>query len=133
MLAGLRGWWPGRRDLEDTGTRMERANAYADAGKLGQAIKEYNMVIRLRPKYIDAYLNRGYAYFNMGDGQRAVEDFSEAIRLAPSLGGAHARRALAYALMGQEPEAVADVERARKLGFDVDSLEGAVRELKRLN
>ena len=109
---------------------MSAANTYADQGQFQRAIKEYDKVLRLRPKYLDGYLNRGYAYFNLGDARRAVRDFDETIRLAPTLGGAYARRALAHALLGNDKEAEADVKRATELGFDVSSLNEAVEELK---
>jgi Flp pilus assembly protein TadD len=45
---------------------------------------DYNEFIRLSPKDVDGWNNRGIAYANKGEHDRAISDYTEAIRLSPS-------------------------------------------------
>ena len=64
--------------------------------------------------------------------ERAIADFSRAIQLDPGFANAYRDRALAYTMLGKDPEASADVARAVELGVDSNSLNNAIKEVKRL-
>lgn len=44
-------------------------------GQLQAAVADYTQVIRLKPNFIQAYVNRGHAHSNLGDKQGALADF----------------------------------------------------------
>ena len=41
------------------------------------------MAIKLSPKYVHAYYNRGLAYYDKGDKERAIADTRKALELRP--------------------------------------------------
>jgi tetratricopeptide (TPR) repeat protein len=49
------------------------------------AIKNYNLSIKLNPKYATVYSNRGLARAKSGDSLGAIEDFNKALSLSPNL------------------------------------------------
>ncbi len=51
---------------------------------LAKAIADYTQAIRLDPKYIPAYANRGYVYYTRGDYDRALADFNKILELDPN-------------------------------------------------
>lgn len=50
-----------------------------------KAIADYTEAIKLAPKYVDAYVNRGKAWSAKGEKVKAEADFKEAKRLDPSV------------------------------------------------
>ena len=62
---------------------MKVALELHDAGKLKEAVTEYDKVIKTHPKLAEAYFNRGNAYYDLGHNQQAIKDYSQAIRLNP--------------------------------------------------
>ena len=71
--------------------------------------------IRLEPKLVFAYVDRGNAYRARGDNDRAIADFSEAIRLDPKSADAYHNRGLTYLYSGSLDKALADVSEASNL------------------
>ena len=69
--------------------------------QLEEAIAGYDGAIRLNPKYVDSYNNRGSAYNNLGQYQRAIQDLDVAIPLNPQGTDVYNNRANAYADLGQ--------------------------------
>jgi tetratricopeptide (TPR) repeat protein len=58
--------------------------AYRKKENLAQAVADYSQAIRLDPKYIPAYANRGYVYYKRGDLDRALADFDKILELDPN-------------------------------------------------
>ncbi|MGZ3593578.1 MAG: tetratricopeptide repeat protein, partial [Syntrophales bacterium] len=50
-------------------------------GNYNLAIGDFNRAIDIKPKYADAYKNRGIAYNSLGNHNQAIEDFKIASRL----------------------------------------------------
>jgi tetratricopeptide (TPR) repeat protein len=48
------------------------------------AIRDYDEAIRLNPKNVAAFNNRGNAYVSRRMYDRAIQDFDEALRLNPN-------------------------------------------------
>ena len=46
-----------------------------DAGKVKEAIAEYDKVIKAYPKLAEAYFNRGNAYYDLKNYQQAIRDY----------------------------------------------------------
>jgi lipoprotein NlpI len=84
-------------------------------GKSGQALADFDEAIRLDPKFVFAYTNRGYVYRARGNNYRAVADFSEAIRLDPKLVSTYVDRGNAYRARGDNDHAIADYSEAIRL------------------
>jgi serine/threonine protein kinase/lipoprotein NlpI len=76
---------PPSRDANEI---YRRANELRERGNFRGAIEEYNDAIRLDPKFVNAYTNRGLSYHRLGQGDRAFDDYSAAIRLDPNSKGA---------------------------------------------
>ena len=50
----------------------------SDKRKFGEAIDQYNQVIRIKPDYVDAYNNRGYNYLIQGNKNLGCPDAQKA-------------------------------------------------------
>ncbi len=53
------------------------------SGKYEAALVDYNMAIKLNPKHISAYRNRGLLYASQGRDGLARADFEQGLKLAP--------------------------------------------------
>jgi tetratricopeptide (TPR) repeat protein len=95
-----------------TFAQFSRGDANRNVGNYGQAIDDYNEVIRLEPKYEVAYNNRGRAYYQKGDYDRAIADFTQAIQLDPKYAEAYRNRGLTYYAKGSYDLALADYNQA---------------------
>jgi tetratricopeptide (TPR) repeat protein len=80
-----------------------------------RAISDYDEAIRLNPKDVSAYVNRGDAYRHNGDYDRAISDYDQAISLAPERAIAYFSRGFAYARKGDYDRAIADYDQAIRL------------------
>jgi formylglycine-generating enzyme required for sulfatase activity len=71
--------------VESRGDEEDLAPDYrAEKGEYDKAIADCTEAIRLDPKHVEAYHNRGVAYWNKGEYDKAIADFTEAIRLEPT-------------------------------------------------
>ena len=60
-------------------------NQHADA------IGDFNIAIRLKPDFADAYFNRGVSYLELGLPRNAIQDFLIALRFATQIGDTELR------------------------------------------
>jgi tetratricopeptide (TPR) repeat protein len=115
-----------RKGKEETKTVTlgERTGAFAlvDQGIIDIDNRDYDgaivalsEAIRLDPKRVDAFANRGAAYANKGDYDRAIADYNEAIRLYPNVASTFNNRGIAYANKGDYDRAIADYNEAIRL------------------
>ena len=103
------------RDANDI---FNRANELRRRGNYRAAIEEYSDAIRLNPKFMNAYTNRGLAYYNLGDRERAFEDYSAAIRIDPNAKDAavpYLNRSIIWRARGNTDRAFEDIENSLKL------------------
>ena len=83
--------------------------AYDQKGDFDRAIADLNEAIRLVPKYVIFYGNRGDVYRHKGDPDRAVADYSEVLRLIPEgASSQYSDRGMACNDMGDDDRAIAD-------------------------
>ncbi len=61
-----------------------RGNTYQDKGDYRRAIPEYDMAIKLQPRYAEAWFARGRARFALGEFGDAVMDFGQSLKLDPA-------------------------------------------------
>ena len=136
----------------------KRAAHYYLQWRLDKAIQDYDRVIDLKPKDVNAYLMRGLAYFKKeyGEGisaeiknltfhlskqevpgfseslERAIDNFSHAIKLNPQLASAYSYRAMAYRIKGMIEEAMSDASWVIQLGKDRQSTAKAYKTLSKI-
>jgi predicted Zn-dependent protease len=53
------------------------------AGKSDDAVKYYDMAIKINPKFAKSYMQKGYAYLNKGDMKKAIASFKQFLEIAP--------------------------------------------------
>ena len=58
-----------------------RGNTYQDKGDYSTAIAEYDVAIKLKSDYAEAWFGRGRARFALGDYSAAVTDFTQSMKL----------------------------------------------------
>jgi tetratricopeptide (TPR) repeat protein len=83
-----------------------------------ETLRAYGEAIRLKPDFMEAYLNRGVARGAGGDLPGAIADYSEAIRLKPDDAKAYSNRGVARRSGGDLPGAIADFDEAIRLKPD---------------
>ena len=82
------------------------------------AIIDYDIAIRLKPDYANAYNNRGNAKSELGQHFAAIADYDSAIRLNPDYANAYNNRGNAKSELGQHFAAIADYDSAIHLKPD---------------
>src|SRR2546425_5439033 len=89
---GARATSPAQSDLpEELRGGFEAGVAAEKAGRLDEAEKDFQQVLRRGGKVAFVYNNLGIVYQRRGDHVRAIEQFREAIRLQPDYAAPHAR------------------------------------------
>ena len=88
------------------------------AEDLEGSVSAYDRAIRLNPRYVEAYINRGIAKKNMGRHTDAIADHDEAVRLKPNLAEAYTNRGNVKSEMGRHADAIADHDEAIRLKPD---------------
>lgn len=108
---------------------INRAIAYARAGKLRAAVADLSASMALDSANPLAYYDRGRAYLDLGRLDAAVADFDRTIELDPSFALAYHNRGLVREKQGRKNEAISDFRAA--LQHD-PSLTAAARHLQQL-
>jgi tetratricopeptide (TPR) repeat protein len=96
----------------DPAAHRARAIALMDAGQLGEAIREYERAIALRPGHYSLWVELGRARDQADDPQGALEAFTEAARFAPYYAQPHWQLGNVLFRMGRRDEAFAELRRA---------------------
>ena len=63
-----------------------RSAAYAEKGRLKEALRDSNKALRLDPSFPLAFNNRGYVYELMGETKKAAADYLKSCSLGFDLG-----------------------------------------------
>lgn len=82
------------------------------------AIEYLNKAIKLKPKYAEAYFNRGDVYCGLRQYQRAIEEFNKAIHLNPDIALYYIVRGMTYGDLGQHQLTIEDCNEAIRLKPD---------------
>ena len=56
---------------------------------MNSALEDYNEVVRLKPDFAEAYLNRGVVRVELGEHKEAITDYDKAIQFKPDLAEAY--------------------------------------------
>jgi tetratricopeptide (TPR) repeat protein len=98
----------------------EQGKKFSTAENADKAIENYSKAIKIDPKFVKAYNNRGIAYVWKKKYDLAIADFNTAIKLDPNNGKAYNNRAIVCSYMGDTDKARQDLEKAKSLGIQVD-------------
>lgn len=91
-------------------------NTSFDLHQYEQAIDHYSEVIRLDPKHVYSYTNRGLSYGMLKRYGNAIADYDQSIRLDPKDKDTYIMRARAYFMLNKTKEGCSDQLKACALG-----------------
>ena len=83
-----------------------------------KSVSAYDLALRLKPDYAEAYNNRGAAKKDLGQYQEAIADFDKTIRLNPNLAEPYTNRGVVMLELDQHEAAIADHDQALSLKPD---------------
>jgi tetratricopeptide (TPR) repeat protein len=86
-------------------------------GKYQEAIKSYNAAIKVKPKYVEAYIGRGAVYSRLIDDNQAIKDYTMAIGLDPKNPNAYVKRGDSYRNIYKYQEAMHDYQIVESMGY----------------
>jgi tetratricopeptide (TPR) repeat protein len=92
-----------------------------EAGRLPEAMAQYERALQIRPDYAKAHNNLGLAFGKAGKTQAEVEQYEEALRIKPDFAEVHYNLGIVSEQMGSLTDAVEHYEQA--LRFKPDQAE----------
>jgi len=84
-------------------------------GELDKALADFDTAIKLDPKHVEAFYNRGLTRSHLKEWDKAVSDFDEAIRLDPNSSITFCDRGNVWANKGEWDKTIADLSEALRL------------------
>ncbi|HXX97353.1 MAG TPA: tetratricopeptide repeat protein [Candidatus Bathyarchaeia archaeon] len=95
-----------KRDLYQKGVNQMASE------KLEDAIRSFELALRIDPKYVDAWIKKGYAHFHLGQFTVAIHSYDKALDIDLNDGEAWNMKGLAYYKMNNYEKAVEACEKA---------------------
>jgi tetratricopeptide (TPR) repeat protein len=95
-----------KRDLYQKGVNQMASE------KLEDAIRSFELALRIDPKYVDAWIKKGYAHFHLGQYTVAIHSYDKALDIDLNDGEAWNMKGLAYYKMNNYEKAVEACEKA---------------------
>lgn len=102
--------------------RFDVASQLRDAGRLEEAVAEYERILEVRPTYAEANLNLANVLRRQGRLERAIGHYERALAQDPDYALAHANLASALRERGDAARAIEHYERALALRSDRTTL-----------
>ena len=106
-------------------------NILSEGGWIREAISAYDITLRLKPDYAEAYYNRGTTKTLIGEYETAITDFDEAIGLNPEFVEAHYNRGQTKVSLSEIEGARYDLEIALKLAEECDHIKSNIQRYLR--
>jgi tetratricopeptide (TPR) repeat protein len=76
------------------------------------AIRSFELALRLDPKYVDAWIKKGYAHFHLGEYNSAISSYDRALEIDLNNSEAWNLKGLAYYKLKNYDKAIAACEKA---------------------
>ncbi len=95
-----------KRDLYNKGRNQMSNEKFLDA------IRSFELAIRVDPKYVDAWVEKGYAHFHLGEYSVAISSYNRAIEIDVANAQAWNMKGLAYYKMKNYEKAIESCEKA---------------------
>jgi protein O-mannosyl-transferase len=92
--------------------------ALRQAGRMQEAVEQYEQALRIKPDFAAAYNNLGIALRQAGRIQEAIALYEQALRLKPDSAAAHHNLGLALRQAGKVQEAIGHYEQALRIKPD---------------
>src|SRR4051794_23440871 len=89
-----------------------RGTAYGRAGKLREAIADFDAALRINPSFYQAYANRALVQRKLGHDELALADYNKAIEINPRYAVAYVGRGNIYRESNRLDQALADFNQA---------------------
>ncbi len=96
------------RNPNDANGYNVRGTAYGQAGKLREAIADFDTAIKLNPSFYQAYANRALVQRRLGREDLALADYNRSIQINPNYDVAYVGRGNMYRQSKQATLALAD-------------------------
>jgi tetratricopeptide (TPR) repeat protein len=90
-------------------------SALFEAGRVSEALQQYEEALHLKPDSAETHINLGNALTRTGRPAEAVRHYEEALRLKPGAADAHANLGNALVRMGRMTEAIRHYEEALRI------------------
>ena len=87
---------------------------------LKEAQDLYNQILKVDPKYIDAYNNLGLLFESTGKDQKAMDCYKKAIEINPNYVNAHTNLGNVFKTLGEKQKAIDCYEKAIKIKPNYD-------------
>jgi tetratricopeptide (TPR) repeat protein len=100
---------------DDAFMRSNLGIAYAELGRIDEAIKEYQTALKLDHNYAEAHNFLGIAYASQGRLDEAIKEYQTAITIKPEYAEVHNNLGIAYANQGRLDEAIKEYQAALKI------------------
>lgn len=98
---------------------MERAYVRqnsSDPRMAALAVADYDEALRINPRLVYAWFNKGNIYYTSGDYTSALRCYGEALGIDPQFAAALFNRGITYLRMGNKRQAFSDLSKAGELG-----------------
>lgn len=82
-----------------------------------EALKSFDMALKMDPKYVDAWINKGSALHELGMYDDAIAAYDQAIRIEPQNANAWRRMGFALKKLDLDSEAKEAFSKAEELGY----------------
>ena len=99
-------------DSANTVLRMQLAKIHAEHANVPAAIRTYQAVIRLNPKFVDGYDQLGRFYMELNSLHRAIPLFHKVLELKPDAVEAHVRLGWLYSQQDSDEKAISHLQKA---------------------
>jgi tetratricopeptide (TPR) repeat protein len=103
---------------EDVMAVYQRAMKKYEANDLKGALADFDIVIRLKPDFASAYINRGNIRDDLGNPTGALEDYSKALKIDNRDHSTYFNRGITYSRLEKYNEAITDFKKAISLKMD---------------
>jgi tetratricopeptide (TPR) repeat protein len=80
--------------------------------RLEDAIRSFDLALRIDPKYVDSWIKKGYAHFHLGQYAVAISSYDKALDIDISNGEAWNMKGLAYYKMSNYDKAIESCDKA---------------------